>query len=162
MTINLGTTNITNIKLGNTLVPRIYLGSTKIYDAPHKSIGGIIQTYNVNIGSYITTSFSYKDYYESTNISISYTNNEVELIKATFFVDINDLTKATVTECIVNGVANEVIAGLEIPFGTRSISYDYNRDDGTASRFNLGFLDNTSSSGDDASVAIGLNAPANT
>ena len=162
MTINLGTTNITNIKLGTTLVPRIYLGSTKIYDAPHKSIGAMIQTYNRNTGRYLTVSFSYKDYYESPNVTITYTNNEVELIKATFFVDINDLTKATVTECIVNGVANETIAGLEIPFGTRSISYDYNLDDGTASRFNLGFIDSLNSTIDDASVAIGLNAPVNT
>lgn len=162
MTINLGTTNITNIKLGNTLVPRIYLGSTRIYDAPHKSIGKIIQTYDVNTGRYRTTSQNYNDYYESTNVTITYTSNEVELIKATFFVDINDLTEATVTECIVNGVVNEAIAGLKIPFGTRSISYDYNLADGSASRFNLGFLNNTSSSADDASVAIGLNAPVNT
>ena len=162
MTINLGTTNITNIKLGTTLVPRIYLGSTKIYDAPHKSIGTMIQTYNVNTGRYMTLSNFYNNYYESTNVTITYTDNEVELIKATFFIDINDLTKATVTECIVNGVANETIAGLEIPFATRSISYDYNLDDGTASRFNLGFLDSTSSTTDDASVAIGLNAPVNT
>lgn len=162
MTINLSTTNITNIKLGTTLVPRIYLGSTKIYDAPHKTIGNIIGTYNVDIGRYIIVGSSYKDYYESTNVTITYTDNEVELIKATFFVDINDLTKATVTECIVNGVANEAIAGLEIPFGTRSISYDYNLNDGTASRFNLGFLDSVNSTTDDASVAIGLNAPVNT
>lgn len=162
MTINLGTTNITNIKLGNTLIPRIYLGSTKVYDAPHKSIGTMIQQYDVDTGRYIPNGYFYEDYYEPTNISISYTNNEVELIKATFFVDINDLTKATITECIINGVANETITGLEIPFGTRSISYDYNLDDGTASRFNLGFLDNVSTSGDDASVAIGLNAPVNT
>lgn len=158
MTINLGTTNITNIKLGNTLIPRIYLGSTKIYDAPHKSIGAMIQTYSGNYGKYITIANSYKDYYEPTNISISYTSNEVELIKATFFVDINDLTKATVTECIVNGVANETIAGLEIPFGTRSISYDYNLNDGTVSRFNLGFVTNNNTPG----VVIGLNAPVNT